>query len=67
MPSLRWKCRSTLPSHTTITAAVKCLPVCYFSTGLGIIQASFWRGITERSYLARNIFRRRVVGDEEKS
>jgi hypothetical protein len=29
MPSLRWKCKSTLPSHTTNTATVKCLPVCF--------------------------------------
>src|SRR3954452_18806585 len=28
IPSLRWRCRSTLPSHTTNTATVKCLPVC---------------------------------------
>jgi hypothetical protein len=67
MPSLRWKCRSTLPSHTTKTATVKCLLVCSFSTGPGIIQAPFGRGITERSYLTRNIFGRRVVGEEEKS
>ena len=67
MPSLWWKCRSTLPSHTTKTATVKCLPVCSFSKGPGIIRASFGRDITERSYLARNIFGRRVVGEEEKS
>ena len=29
IPSLRWKCKSTLPSHTTNTATVKCLPVCF--------------------------------------
>ncbi len=38
-----------------------------FLHGVRVLQASFGRGITERSYLARNIFGRRVVGEEEKS
>jgi hypothetical protein len=45
MPSLRWKCRSTFPSHTTKTATVKCRPVCLPLRGSGYTRPSVGYGL----------------------
>src|SRR5215211_9137637 len=60
IPSLRWRCKSTFPSHTTNTATVKCLPVCSeLITGLSLHQKHAAKCIIENRERRTN--RRRVV------
>jgi hypothetical protein len=62
MPSLRWRCKSTFPSHTTKTATVKCLPVHSASTYSGYYTLPLLRPTRREARLQlRPDVRRRVL------
>src|SRR3712207_4723623 len=63
MPSLRWRCKSTLPSHTTNTATVKCLPVRPESMQMRLHQST--REVSRKSSDPARKFSSRLVAERE--